>query len=198
MGNIDLRCESIYKVSPKRCGNEGCYGTIGFGRSYCSDYLTYMYFGLSSLPDYIHINSATLVLFNRPDCTRCLNDCGDGEYEVTPLIEYFNCAMSDYYLPRAKKDLRQVFRASATQPTIEINMTKIVSKWVDQSLDNKGIVIEGYNCSPLIICNGNTDEVESLKPFLRVLYQPKQAILPPINMPTIKLQSCVIIPDQKD
>ena len=133
-------------------------------------YHSYLFFDTSCIPNCILILSATLVLFKLAD----FFDYPFQKFTVYPLVkEISSCSTyeSSCHLDRDPV-FKQDFRPFTRDVAIEIDITPIVTEWVNNTLANRGIMIKDTNTNPSITCYTSFGSAYSkdntLIPFIRI------------------------------
>lgn len=141
-------------------------------------YYSYLYFDTNMIPSNIALLSATLVLFRAAHFTYC----SQPEFVIYPLLKEFSSFTT--YLHDCPIDpvLGQAFSPSVNDAAIEVDITVLVNKWLDNSLINKGIAIKPITEEPGRAFWGSAYcKNKTLIPFIRIIYKHDHCYCLPIS-----------------
>lgn len=196
MAILDLVCKNSVSFSTD------CYNTktdnkrLYVGGAY--NYISFLYF---PIPPYLYnkeLVSAKLILFKHPlskhkvigskrcyseycyyykehDCIKeydCNNDKSN-KYILCPLLEYFSVYSDSYSVPKADLSKKISFVNDVTLCYTEIDITKIMESWLNEDIDNKGVMLFGNDFSNLISYGSENDDVAGMHPVIRLAYKEK-------------------------
>lgn len=193
MSILDVYCRnSIVFTNNDYCEGEVniCVGKLD---GYC--YWSTLFFELSQIPNNIYLNEATIILFKIPiSVGQC---CYYGEkgnkYEMAPLINYASPYTYRYHELHTEELLKQTFEVTPQSAYTEIDITNIVKSWLNEELENKGLLLTGDKSSKLIVYGSELDSNLALRPFLRIKYEKGHLPYPNVLEPSIELPSTVKI-----
>lgn len=186
-------CNSI-KDDPLAFDND----SIVVGNNRYNNYVSYLYFDTSPIPDGIKNLTAELVLFK-------LNDFfyKDAWFAIYPLVDYFSSFTTSENSPEFDKSSKVEFNPFTNKVALEIDLSDIVNKWVDNSLINKGIVLSpnGERKSVARFGSAFINDV-TLVPFLRVSFEESQSsegikLSEPISVNPEDIKSRIVYPSCK-
>lgn len=161
-------------------------------------YASYLYFDTSPIPDRIKNLTAELVLFK-------LNDFFYKEacFTIYPLLDYFSSFTTSENPPGFDKSSKVEFNPFTNKVASEIDLSKIVNKWVDNSLVNKGIVLSGNSVIKAVARFGSAfiNDI-TLAPFLRVSFEESKSsegikLSGPISVNSEDIQAEIVYPSGK-
>jgi hypothetical protein len=186
MSLIDLKCqESI-------CFSEDCNyintenENLLLGRSDYCDYLIYLYFDLIPCLFSKEIKQAKLILFKLPPKlrNRIYYRNQNVKYSIYPLMDFFsiyNCCPNIEYNQIVNFEDRQCFSYS------EIDITPIIKSWIDEEIENKGLLLMGNKYARIITYASDRYRIIGMQPRLRLIYEEKD-ICPPLKMTTCNVE----------
>lgn len=161
-------------------------------------YFSYLFFDMNGIAGDIVVLSAVLVLFKLADFFNSPTQ----RFLMNPLREQFS-SFSTYEndcLIDTDPELKREFLPFTKKVAIEIDITTIFRKWLENTLVNRGVVIkDGVYTKPCILshtCFGSAYNKDNmLIPFIRVHFKSNSAgILPVPNLTYTAMQ----IPEQTD
>lgn len=145
-------------------------------------YYSYLFFDIAKIPDNIVLLSAVLVLFKVSDFFPWRNK----KFFVYPLLQEFS-SFTTYENPcliDLNPSLKKEFFPYTKNVAIEVDITKLFSKWMNCLLINQGIVIKDDSKTKLLrgctsFGSANSKD-KTLIPFIRVSFKEKNCccILP--------------------
>jgi hypothetical protein len=170
MSVINISASKSLTVSNKISGGSINDKKIIVGNECKAIYYSYLFFDTSVIPNCISLLSAQLVLFKITDFFSCTAE----KFSVYPLLKQFSSFTT--YENSCPIDLdpalRQDFFPFISDVAIEIDITTMVDKWINNTLVNRGIVIKGNNTNPYLSCSTSFGSAYSkdntLIPFIRV------------------------------
>ncbi len=183
-------CNSI-KDDPLAFDND----SIVIGNNMYNKYVSYLYFDTSPIPAGIKNLTAELVLFK-------LNDFFYKEvwFSIYPLLDYFSSFTTSENPPRFHKSSKVEFNPFTNKVALEIDLSDIVNKWVNNSLINKGLVLSGNSAIEAVARFGSAfiNDV-TLVPFLRVSFEEAQCskgikLSGPISVNSEDIQAEIVYP----
>lgn len=153
------------------------------------NYTSYLFFNTDAIPSNISLLSATLILF------KVDSSLNTKQFAIYPLLKEF-CSLTTYVngCP-INPTLKQKFVTFAYDITVEIDITYLVYKWINNFLINRGIAIieEKYNAktSSYTAFGSAYGKDKTLIPYIRVIYK-HEACLPCFPIPNISYTATVI------
>lgn len=167
MGSIIIPVIKSLTVSnkyPNKSLNEGVI-TVGSDGKY--KYYSYLFFDISSIPCDVMISSAELVLFKTD---KFYND-NTKKFSISPLRDYFS-TYTTYDNPPAYDHYTIInFYPLTSKIAVTINITTIISSWVKNKPNNKGIILYGKNENTIINFGSVKNDDTYLIPFIRISYE---------------------------
>lgn len=184
-------CNSI-KEDPLAFDND----SIVVGNNRYNNYVSYLYFDTSPIPDGIENLTAELVLFKLSDFSY-----KDICFAVCPLVDYFSSITTSENPPGVDMSSKLEFNPFTNKVALEIDLSDIVNKWANNSLINKGIVLSGNNVRKAVARFGSAfiNDV-TLVPFLRVSFEEVEQTIhciklsKPISVDTEDVQAKIVNP----
>lgn len=168
MPYIDLRCrESAY--IPNECTN----AITGRDRLMLGgNYKTYLFWDLQSYSYAKKVKQASIILYKIPTeynsaCCQCDQE---SQYEIYPLLNYFSIYCARYNQPEIDTKLEVQFQQEEQASYLKIDITKIVEKWLNQDLDNKGLLIEGCDNLNILTIASSSNRSKIVHPRLIIRY----------------------------
>jgi hypothetical protein len=173
MAAINVLASKSLTVSNKNPTGNKKDRTITVGNDCKYHYYSYLFFDTSIIPNYIALLSATLLLFKVSD----FFNCNAETFTVYPLLKQFSSFTTDEDNCSIDTDpaLKRDFFPFTSDVAIEMDITPLVDKWINNSLVNRGIVIKGNNPTPYFSSYTSFGSAyskdNSLIPFIRVTYK---------------------------
>lgn len=138
------------------------------GNKHKSIFYSYLYFDLNAVPNGIPLKSATLLLFKVADFF-C---CPLVKFSVCPSVKQL-CSFSGFEADLSVESAPKTeFLPFTREAAIEIDITAVVNKWLNNELANRGLVIKSNNYSPYLSCvtafGSAFSKDASLKPFIKL------------------------------
>lgn len=128
---------------------------------------SYLFFDLCSIPANATISSAQLVLFRKNYCHMDNNTF----INICPLKDDFSTYTTYRIQPKIYDSYKKVGEVSKNKVSVEVDITEILKAWLNGTIINKGLVIEGNKkTTPLLIFGSTFTRDEYLMPIIRVIY----------------------------
>lgn len=138
--------------------------TLYIGRDENNAYRSYLYFDTSSLSDTLNIVSVSLILPIIKDFYPCCKKC----FFVYPLTSDFGDYTTFLNFPTFGSPYTKMRYLSGP---VEIDITNIVSNWINNNLVNYGLMIKGTESSCSLMTFGSAINPDpNLVPKLRIIY----------------------------
>lgn len=179
MSLIDLKCQESISFS-KNCNyinkdNEN----LLLGRSDYCDYLIYLYFDLLPCSFLKDIKQAKLILFKLPPKLRNQIYYRNqyAKYSVYPLMDFFSiyyCCLNIEYSQEVNFEDKHCCSYS------EVDITSIVKTWIDEEIENKGLLLTGNIDTRVITYASDRYRIKGMQPRLRLIYE-ENYICPPLE-----------------
>lgn len=173
MSLMDLKCQESIYITERGCYNAKDKKSLLVGEDYCNQYLIYLFFSLPSYSYIRNLKEARLILFKLPqvgdDDANLNQECGN--YSVAPLVDFFSIYGCNY--SPACIDYSQIitFREECCCSYMEVNITRIIKTWIEEKIENKGLLLYGNKEAPLVIYASNRYRIEGMRPKLRLVYE---------------------------
>ncbi|WP_304341228.1 hypothetical protein [Metaclostridioides mangenotii] len=186
MSLIDLKCQESICFS-KDCNyiNKENENLLLGHSDYC-DYLIYLYFDLLPCSFLKDIKQAKLILFKLPPKLRnqiyYRNQCA--YYSVYPLMDFFSI-----YSRCLDIEYSQVvnFEDKHCCSYSEVDITSIVKTWIDEAVENKGLLLTGNIDTRIITYASDRYRIKGMQPRLRLIYE-KNYICPQLETTTCSVE----------
>lgn len=173
MSLMDLECkESIYMAQG------GCYNAkdkkhLLLGEVCRNQYFIYLFFPLPSCMCIRHLKQARLILFKMPQEDRAYSGANEvgGQYYVGPLVDFFSI-YSDQYGGLVIEDSQVViFKDTYCCSYTDIDITSIVKSWLEEKIENKGLLLYGSRDASLLTYASSRYSIEGMRPRIRLVYE---------------------------
>lgn len=173
MAIINIPASKSLTISNKTSSRNIKNKKIVVGNEYKCVYYSYLFFDTSLIPNCLSIVSATLLLFKVSDFFNCTAK----KFSVYPLLKQFSSFTT--YENNCPGDLdpalKRDFFPFTSDVAVEVDITTIVDKWLNNTLVNRGIVIKGKNTNPYLSCYTSFGSAYSkdttLIPSIRVVFK---------------------------
>ncbi|MCJ7690446.1 MAG: DNRLRE domain-containing protein [Clostridiaceae bacterium] len=139
--------------------------TIIVGNDGGDNYISFLFFDISAIPINVSISSEELVLFKT---NNFYNDSGK-EFFIYPLSDYFSTYTTFNNPPRINGSIKKKFSPIISSVAVSVNLTYIVSLWLENKLTNTGIAIFDKNNSILAKFGSSISKDNYLIPFIKVV-----------------------------
>lgn len=127
---------------------------------------SYLFFNINTIPENVLISSAELVLFKSSydmQTNTLIN--------IYPLKDDFSTYTTYKTQPGIYSSYKKTGKVSTNKISVEIDIMDIVIAWLDGTIINKGLVIEGdEGVTPLLRFGSTFISDEYLVPILRIVY----------------------------
>lgn len=137
------------------------------------DDLIYLFF---ELPVYLcscKLTQARLILFKIPpsDLLSRNEESLESRYKVYPLLDFFNIYSCLFSPPDIDYGRKIVFHNNENSSYTEIDITQIVKDWVENEIENKGLLLTGSKNSKNITYASDRYKVAGMRPMIRLTYE---------------------------
>lgn len=142
--------------------------TITVGSDGINNYISYLFFDISAIPNDTVISNAELVLFKK---NNFYND-SKKEISIYTLSEYFSTYTTFQNRPRVNSTIRKSFYPIISNVAVTVNLTQFISLWFRNKLSNCGIAL--FDKSNGILAEFGSAKCSDtyLVPFLNVSINP--------------------------
>ncbi len=165
---MDLKCtESV--SSSKDCQyieSDRKYLRLGH------DYQIYLSFELPPYSCIKNLLQAKLLLFKIS--TTCEEEQKRSEcqfHSVYPLLDYFSAFSCMYEPPDFDCGLGEMFEDLESCCYTEADISLIVRAWIDEEIENRGLLLTGKRSSRIITYASDTYDIRGMQPMLRLAYE---------------------------
>lgn len=170
-----MNCEKSFSASPSCIFSCNDKNLLFLGNTY----QVYLYFGMPSCTGPANLTQAKLVLFKIPiGDPRNQTGCHHNQYCAYPLLDFFSVYNCMYAPPKTDESLRGVFHDHPCSSYSEIDITDIARAWKNDSLENKGILLTGDECTRCIAYASDRYEIPGMRPMLRLTYDTTELCRP--------------------
>lgn len=142
---------------------------IMLGHTISHSYKSYLFFDISPIPDNSSLVSAELTLFKTTDFYEDTNSV----FKVFPLSEYFSSASTYNNPPKQNNYISKTGYQFTKKVAVNVDITRIVSEWLDGHIVNHGLIIKADRCAPLTCFGSAYNSDNTLIPMLRITYDLK-------------------------
>lgn len=140
--------------------------TVGSDGKY--DYISYLFFDISTIPINVSILDAELVLFKVNNFYNNLME----EFCIYPISDYFSTYTTFNNRPKVNTIIKKVFHPITSKVAVTINLTSFVSLWIKNQLNITGIALLGKNTNTLAEFGSSICKDNYLIPFIKILVNP--------------------------
>lgn len=159
-----IKSLTITNKYPNKSLNEDII-TVGSDDKY--KYYSYLFFDISSIPCNVVICNAELVLFKVDK----FYDDNSKIISISPLREHFS-TYTTYNNPSIYDSYTKInFHPLTSKVAVTINITSIISSWVKNKINNKGIKLYTKNKDSIIHFGSAKSNDDYLLPFIKVTYK---------------------------
>lgn len=130
------------------------------------EYHSLLYFDISSLPHDITICSAKLTLFK---CDGFYDDTSS-EFIIYPICSHFSIYTTYLRIPSANTCSGIKFYPMTSKSTVDVNITSIVSSWIENCSSNKGIIISDMWNNCMASFGSSLAKKQEMVPFITITY----------------------------
>jgi hypothetical protein len=184
---INIPASKSMTLSNKSSGRNIKDKKITVGNYRKCTFFSYLFFDASIISSCASLLSATLILFKIADFFNFPSQ----KFSVYPSLQqvssFTTCPIE------LDPELKQDFSPFTCDVAIEVDITSIFAKWINNTLINRGIVIIGNNNYPSLSCFTSFGSAYSkditLIPFIRVGFKP---CIPMMPIPNLSFTSEVI------
>lgn len=181
MGVLDLKCGHSFSSAPLCPSPCKSSGRMLLGRGYQIS----LYFDVPPCICPGSVKQARLILFKIPESGMYCYPCSPpAEYSAYPLLEFYSFYGCMYAPPDVDEGRRAVFYDSPGRCTTEVDITDTVNAWLENSIENKGLLLTGGEDSSLTVYASHHYEGCGMSPMLRLVCGDLAACQP------LSIQSC--------
>ncbi|MCI1716871.1 DNRLRE domain-containing protein [Clostridium sp.] len=141
------------------------------------EYYSLLYFNIASLPNNITVDKAELVLFK---CDGFHNN-KNVEFTISPIYDYFSIYTTYSRIPSFNNFSQAKFCPMTSKAAIVIDITHIVSSWIENISSNKGIIIYNIWNNCMASFGSELAKEQQMVPFITIKAKHKKCTLPPEN-----------------
>lgn len=173
MSLIDLECkESIYMAQG------GGYNAkdrkhLLLGEACRNQYMIYLFFTLPSYMCIKYLKQARLILFKMPQEDRACSGANEscGQYYVGPLMDFFSIYSDQYGGLTIQESQVVKFKDTYCCSYTDIDITSIVKGWLEEKIENKGLLLYGSREASLLTYASSRYSIEGMRPRIRLIYE---------------------------
>ncbi|HBL06331.1 DNRLRE domain-containing protein [Clostridium sp. UBA7339] len=165
MSNIIIYATKSLTVTSKLINGNMNKPTITVGSDGIHNYISYLFFDISSIPSNASISSAELVLFKT---NNFYNDCRK-IFSIYPLCDYFSTYTTFNNRPEVDINIKKNFHPITSDVAITVDLTDFVVLWLQNKLSNRGIALLDRSNSILTQFGSSICKDRYLVPFLKVV-----------------------------
>ncbi|HZK43989.1 MAG TPA: hypothetical protein VFC73_06835 [Syntrophomonadaceae bacterium] len=176
MSILDLMCKDSVSFSKNRCNTRINNTILHLGGHH--NYLSCLYFDFPPYSCLKNLKNAKLILFKLPMSQYKTFDsrCGSHRvyrhhYIVSPLLEFFSVYSYLYSVPKADYSKKMTFDDDVSLCYTEIDITGIVKEWIDDSMENRGLMLIGNHSNKLISYASEKNDIPRMCPIIRLIYK---------------------------
>jgi len=141
---------------------------ISVGNDLDNNYLSYLFFDISSIPCNVSICHAELILFKMD---KFYND-SHKIFSIYPLNQYFNSCTCCNNLPEINSIIEQDFYPITSNSFVKIPLTSFVRLWVKNRFVPASIMLYGKSKNSLVHFSSAICANKCLAPYLKVTFKP--------------------------
>lgn len=142
--------------------------TIVIGSDGKYNFISYLFFDVSSIPSNVSVSKAELVLFK---INNFYND-SKKEFSIYPLIDYFSDYTTFNNCPNVDTKIKKKFNPLTSKVAVIVDLTKFVSLWVNNKQNNTGIALFDKKNSIFAEFGSAISKNNYLIPFINVSISP--------------------------
>lgn len=168
MNSIDLPClESVSLINGMRCCPQKQDNLqVGY------NLITYLYFELPPAVFFTPVKEARLILFKIPvNGMENPSASWHSLYAAYPLLDFFSVYSSWYMPPGVQEDLRTDYEDQPYRSYTEIDMTAIAAAWIEEKLENKGLLLMGAPYARQLVYASGEHEIPGMRPRIRLTFE---------------------------
>ncbi|EKQ57015.1 MULTISPECIES: DNRLRE domain-containing protein [unclassified Clostridium] len=139
---------------------------ISVGNDGINNYISYLFFDISTIPNDVSISYAELVLFK----TDKFYDDDDKIFEVYSLDEYFSTYTTFRNHPRINDNFKKIFYPMTSKTAVAIPITSLVKIWLKDVNINTSIMLCSRIKNSLLHFGSAICRQKYLIPFLKVYF----------------------------
>jgi len=176
MSLLDLTCQNSVSSSKDCCHIDRKKECLCLG----NNYQIYLSFNLpASYSCLRNLQQARLILFKIPTLNsenQTIKGCNS--YSIYPLLDFFSIYSCLFTPPKIDYSKREKFQVEECSSYTDVDITSIVKAWINQEIENKGLVLIGNNDSVPITYASDRNKIKGLRPILRLIYEDINICLP--------------------
>lgn len=178
MDVLDLKCGHSFSsapLCPSSCKNSE---RMLLGRGY----QIFLYFEVPPCIGMRSVKQARLILFKIPEIgTYCYSGTPPSAYFAYPLLEFYSPYGCMYAPPYIDDGRGTEFCDAPDRCTTEVDVTGMVNAWLENSIENKGLLLTASEDSSLIVYASHQYESRAMNPMLRLVCE-DIAVYQPLSM----------------
>lgn len=102
------------------------------------------------------------------ECRQSLSLCDD--YKISPLLDFLNIYKCQCAKPKICEAQSVYFRNNVHNTYTDVDITCIVSAWMENKIENKGLILKGIDNAGLITYASNRYCLFGMRPIIRLIY----------------------------
>lgn len=181
MSIIDLKCQDSINSSTCFCIVAKPSEFLILGHNY----QIYLFFELPAFIYPCNLLHVRLVLFKLPqfDMMAENSSYADNRYKLYPLLDFFSAYSPLFSPPEVDSNRKVIFFNDCHKGWTEIDITGIVSDWKNNQLENKGLLLTGYENSQFISFASSRHRLIGMRPMLRLTFEEPKIFHPLKGIP---------------
>ncbi len=167
MSLLDLECQKSVSSSKDCLYIDGNKEYLRLG----CDYQIYLSFSFPPYSCLKYLKQAKLILFKIPAQffgVQTTDKCD--HYSIYPLLDFFSPYSCIFTPPAIDFSRKETFEDNECSSYTEADITPIVKAWINEEVENKGILLTGNLETRLITYASDRYIIKGLHPFLRLNY----------------------------
>lgn len=177
MSCIDLICQKSVSLSKDSYCTKSGKNLLKLG----SSYQMYLFFNLPCPYKCLkNLKQAKLILYKIPSHSDTENNLTgySSKYNAYPLLDYFSNCICSFPLPNYDHSKKITFEDNARSSYTEVDITEIAQTWINEEIENKGLLLAEKNDSKLITYDSDSYFPKGMRPVLRLSYKDSNLCLP--------------------
>jgi hypothetical protein len=168
MGYMDLTCRKSISLMKGIKYSEYISDKLYLGYKY----EIYLFFEIPPVAFCSRIKKARLILFKIPlNVIKSSSVPRSNQYSIYPLLDYFSIYSLCYAHPRADDGLRVDYKDRACISYTEIDITTIAEAWLEERLENKGLLLNSAPNARRLAYASDTYKTIGMRPTLRLTFE---------------------------